>query len=95
MYILLGIVIFLQLVKFIVFADVILSWLRLFGLNIRPKFIADIIDPLYENIKKYIPTTIGPIEFTPIVIIILVHFISNFILLSQSEVFTLYQNLFN
>ncbi|MFK7780648.1 MAG: YggT family protein [Candidatus Gracilibacteria bacterium] len=72
---LLTIIILLEIISYIVIFDVILSWLTLLGLKFRPKFIADIIDPLYINVKKYIPTSIGPLDFTPIVIILLLMFI--------------------
>lgn len=75
MQILLAIIIFLEIISYIVIIDVILSWITLTGLRFRPKFIADIIDPLYANVKKIIPTNIWPMDFTPIVIIILLIFI--------------------
>ncbi|MDD2871340.1 MAG: YggT family protein [Candidatus Gracilibacteria bacterium] len=75
MQILLAIIIFLEIISYLIIFDVILSWLILFGLNLRPKFLADIIDPIYKNIRKIIPTTFGPLDFTPIVAIILIIFI--------------------
>ncbi len=75
MQILIAIIIFLKLISYIVIFDVILSWLMAFWLNIRPKFIADIIDPLYSTVKKIIPTIIWPFDFTPIIIILLTAFI--------------------
>jgi len=71
--------IFFTLIKYIIFADIILSWLQIFWLKMRPQFLAGIIDPMYESIKKYIPTTIWPIDFTPIVILILISFILWFV----------------
>ena len=64
-----------QIIYYIIILDVILSWLTLFWLQIRPKFIADIIDPIYKNIKKIIPTSIWPVDFTPIVVIFTIIFI--------------------
>ncbi len=75
MYILIVIIIFLELIYWIVIFDVILSWLTLLWLKARPKFVADIIDPLYKNIKKILPTSIWPIDLTPIVVIIIIIFI--------------------
>lgn len=66
--------IFLDIIKYLVFADVILSWLQLLGLKWRPKFLLSIIDPLYASIKKILPTSIWPIDFTPIVVLILIIF---------------------
>ena len=67
--------ILLELMQYIIFADIILSWLRIFWLNIRPKFLADIIDPIYWFVKKYLPTTIWPLDFTPIVILMIIYFL--------------------
>jgi len=75
MQILLAIMILFQIIYYIIILDVILSWLTLFWLQIRPKFIADIIDPIYKNIKKIIPTSIWPVDFTPIVVIFTIIFI--------------------
>lgn len=66
--------VFLQIIFYIVFIDVILSWLTLFWLNLRPRFIADIIDPIYSKIKKILPTSFWPIDFTPIIIIFIIIF---------------------
>jgi len=46
-----------------------------FWFKFRPKFLADVIDPLYKYVRKIIPTSIWPIDFTPIVIIILIFFL--------------------
>lgn len=75
MQILIALIIFLDILSYLVIFDVILSWLILLWLRIRPKFLADIIDPLYINVRKIIPTTIWPLDFTPIVIMILIIFI--------------------
>lgn len=78
--VILTIVVFLWLIQWIVILDIILSWLVLFWIKFRPKFIAQIIDPLYNNIRKIIPTNLGPFDFTPIVIFIAIEFINNFLL---------------
>ena len=75
MQILLAIIIFLEIISYIVIIDVIFSWLRIFWLKSKPKLITDIINPLYENIRKIIPTSIWPLDFTPIVVIIMLMFI--------------------
>ena len=75
MQILVAIIIFLEIMSYVIIFDVILSWLNIFWIKFRPKFISDIIDPLYRNIKKIVPTSIWPIDFTPIVLILLLLFI--------------------
>ena len=75
MQILIAIIVFLEIMSYIVIFDVILSWLSIFWFKARPKFIADIIDPLYKNVKKYVPTKIWMMDFTPIVVFLLIGFI--------------------
>lgn len=70
-----AILIFLELIFYVIFIDVILSWLVLFWVNFRPKFIADIIDPIYKFIKSIIPTSFWPIDFTPIIVILIIYFL--------------------
>ena len=74
------IVIILIILKNILFIDIILSWLPLIWLNFRPKFISDIMEPLYKTIKNKIPTTIWPIEFAPIIIYIIIIFLISFLI---------------
>lgn len=64
-----------DIIKFIIIIDIILSWLALIWFNIRPKFISYIIDPIYENIKKIIPTSFWPMDFTPIILLLILIFI--------------------
>lgn len=71
----LAILIFFELLLYVIFIDVILSWLILFWLKFRPKFISDIIDPIYNFIKKIIPTTFWPLDLTPIIVIIILMFL--------------------
>lgn len=73
--ILIAILLLTDIIKYFIFADIILSWLTLFWPNIRPAFIGDIINPVYKKIRSIIPTTFWPIDFTPIVILIILIFI--------------------
>jgi len=75
-----SIVLVLILIKYILYVDIILSWLPLFWVNFRPKFVSDIMDPIYDFIKKKIPTTIWMLDFTPIIIIFIIIFLISFLL---------------
>ncbi len=70
---------FLEIISYIIIADVILSWLTLVWLNIRPVFIASILDPIYKKVKDTIPTTIWPLDLTPIVLILIVRILQSII----------------
>lgn len=81
------------MLTYLIFLDVILSWLTLIWLKFRPKFLANIIDPLYSMVKKIIPTTIWILDLTPIVVIILIYFLSTLLLTLFPEVLPYLQNL--
>ncbi len=79
MTIILTILILFRIITYLIILDVILSWVSLIWLNLRPKILSDIIDPIYNSIKKVIPTTIWPFDLTPIVVFILISFFSGLI----------------
>ncbi len=81
------------IIKYLIFVDIILSWLSLVWLKIRPEFISSILDPLYIGIKGKVPTTIGPLDFTPIVILIFMELLVMFIYGLDSDVARLINNL--
>lgn len=67
-----AVIILLEIITYIIIADVILSWLTLFWVNWRPVFISSILDPIYQKIKKILPTTIWPLDLTPIVVLLVI-----------------------
>lgn len=64
--------VFLDILTILIFIDVVLSWILVFWINLRPKFLQDIVWPLYAFVKKIIPTNIWPLDFTPIVIFFII-----------------------
>ena len=68
---------FLRILYWMIIIEVILSWLALFGMHIHIKALTDITRPLYRFVKKYIPTTIGMIDFSPIILIFGLQFLMN------------------
>ena len=56
--ILTAIVLFMTMIRWIIFIDVILSFLMIFGIKFKPQFISSIVEPLYAWVKDKIPTTI-------------------------------------
>ena len=87
--------IFFELIYYIIIIDIILSWLILFKIRFRPKFISNILDPLYSFIKKTIPTTFWAFDFTPIIVIVFLLFIRWLLLYLFPEVQTQILNLIN
>ncbi len=70
----------------LIFIDIILSWLSIFWIQLRPKFLSDIIEPLYAFVRKYISTTLWPIDFTPIIVIFSIRILQIIILLFFPEI---------
>lgn len=83
--IILSIFILLDLLYYIIIFHIILSWLTLFWILIRIKFIDDLILPIYKNVKKIIPTNIWPFDFTPIIIIFIILFLKWLIMMFFPE----------
>jgi len=83
--VILTILTFLSLLEKIVFLDVILSWTRPFGAQFRENFISPIVEPFYNFIKKIIPMRVGMIDFSPLVLILLIAIISQVILKHSPE----------
>lgn len=81
-----SILIFLALIQWIVFIDVILSWGMLIGLNLRPRFIRAVTVPLYDTVRRYIPSSFGAIDFAPIIVFIAVELATKTILIIDPNV---------
>lgn len=75
-----ALLIFLSLLEWVIFLDVILSWTRLIGINFHPKFIKDITLPLYEGVRKFLPTSFGNIDFAPIIVFLAIEILSKLLL---------------
>lgn len=77
---------FLSLLEKIVFLDVILSWTRPFGAKVKQNFTSPIVDPIYNVIRKIIPMRVGMIDFSPLILILLIALLSQAILKYSAEI---------
>lgn len=75
-----ALLIFFSLIEWIIIIDVILSWLVLFRINFRPRFIQSITIPMYEHVRRYIPSTFAGIDFAPLIIFIAIEFITKLLI---------------
>jgi uncharacterized protein YggT (Ycf19 family) len=91
--IIIAILLLLDLLFYATFLDVILSWLTLLWLNLRPKLLASIMDPFYTKIKKTIPTTFWPFEFTPLILMFILMIIQWLIASYDYDTFSYYRTL--
>jgi len=71
---------FLNIITWIIFLDVILSWGTLIGIHFRPKFIQAITLPLYETVRRFIPSSFSGIDFAPIIVYIIIIFIQSLLI---------------
>ncbi len=76
LYLIAGLAFFFRALSWIIIIDVILSWLSLLGLRIVIGPLVSITQPLYAMVRKILPTTIGVIDITPIILILLLDVIS-------------------
>lgn len=83
--------IFLDLIKWIIFLDVILSWGVLIGVHFRPKFIQTITLPLYETVHRFIPSSFSGIDFAPIIVYIVIIFIQSILIFIDPSIITVLQ----
>lgn len=89
-YMLLAVLIFLNLIEWIIIIDIILSWIQLLWIRIQINFIKSITNPIYTKIRKILPTTFWPIDFSPIVIFFIIQIMSNIILNLRPSLLTFF-----
>ena len=69
----------LQLYLWIVFARVILSWVNPDPYNPIVQFLYRITDPLLYKVRKWIPIHGGGIDFSPMIVILVIIFLQTFL----------------
>lgn len=79
-FVLYPVLIFIGLIKWIIVIQVVLSWFGLFGIFIRIRFFESITEPIYSRVRKYVPTTFGMIDFTPLIVLFVLGLIDEGIL---------------
>ena len=85
--------IFLDLLYFFVLFDVIISWLPIFWIKFNPKFVRDLLDPIYQLIQKVIPTTIWPISFNAFILLLIIYVLQIFLLNISPSISNLITNI--
>ncbi len=65
--------IFFEILQWIIFIDVILSWFTLIGLRIYIMPIRWVLDPLYARIDRMLPTTFLGVSFTPFLLLMAIY----------------------
>jgi len=69
----------LTLYFWIIFARVVLSWVRPDPYNTLVRTICRLVDPVTYRISRIIPTRIGMIDFAPFILMLLIMFLKEFL----------------
>lgn len=67
--------VFLELFKWILIIDIVLSWLPLLGIQVIIPFFHAILSPMYDWIRRYLPVTFGSIDFSAFVMLVVLEII--------------------
>lgn len=67
-------VIFTDIILYLVFFDIILSWLSLLWLRWMPSFLDSVLWPLYNFINNLLPTKFWMFRFDALILIIFIYF---------------------
>ena len=59
----------------VVFAGIILSWIQFQPHHPFTQFIRQATEPVYETVRRVIPTRVGMMDFAPLVVLLLLHVI--------------------
>ena len=69
----------LSLYFWVIFARVVLSWVRADPYNPLVRTICRLVDPVTYRISKIIPTRIGMIDFAPFILMLIIMFLKEFL----------------
>lgn len=69
-------VFFLRAVQWMVLAHVVISWLALFGAYLYVRPLEAAMRVLYGWVRRVIPTTFGPFDIAPVVVLIAVQILT-------------------
>lgn len=82
-----------ELLYIFIIINIIFSWINILWWNFKINFINSILDPIYENIKKIIPTVIWPFEIAPLILIIILSIFQLIIYKIDPNVLSTYKNI--
>ena len=77
--------ILLEIYTWIIFARVILSWVRLDPYNPVVRLIYGLVDPVTRWISRYIPTRFGMFDAAPLILMLIVMLVQRFVVAALFE----------
>ena len=63
----------------VIIVSAVMSWLSPDPYNPIVRFIHSVVDPFLDVIRRTLPFLVGPMDFTPIVAILILYFTQNFL----------------
>ena len=75
----------LSLYMWIVIISALLSWVNPDPHNPIVRFLRNLTEPIYRRIRKFIPTYFGGIDIAPLIVILVIVFLQNFIVKTLYE----------
>ncbi|PID76937.1 MAG: hypothetical protein CSB24_04120 [Deltaproteobacteria bacterium] len=79
------IAIILQVYTWIVLGRVVISWVNADPYNPIVRFLCEATDPLLERIRRFLPISIGSIDFSPMILVAAIIFLQNFLVTSLKQ----------
>ena len=79
----------LSFYTFVIFFSVIISWVNADPYSPLVRFVGSLTDPVYVRVRRVIPTRVGMVDLTPLVVLLMVQFLQAFLvqsLLQYSQV---------
>ena len=70
----------LNLYVWIVIIRAVLSWVRPDPYNPIVRFISNLVDPVTYHISKIIPTRVGMVDLSPLILIVIIQLIQSYLL---------------
>lgn len=69
----------LQLYLYIVIASAVISWVNPDPYNPIVRFLRNATEPVFRRVRKYVPAVIGGMDFTPILVLLAIIFLQEFL----------------
>jgi YggT family protein len=76
----------LSLYKWVVIISALLSWVKPDPYNPIVRFLYSVTEPVYRPIRRFIGYRLGPIDISPIIVILAIIFIQMFMIDSLMEI---------
>ena len=69
----------LQLYMYVIIASAVISWVNPDPNNPIVRFLRNATEPVFRHVRKYVPAVIGGMDFTPIIVLLAIIFLQEFL----------------